>query len=123
MSLIRSKDSAAELAVRKMIHRMGYRFRLHRKDLPGTPDLVFPKLKKAVFVHGCFWHRHPGCKRASMPKTRRAFWNKKFEANVSRDRRVVRELRLAGWSVAIVWECQTKNETLVRRKLERLVGR
>ena len=105
MSGIRGKDTAPELKVRSFLHANGFRFRLHRKDLPGKPDIVLPKYKACVFVHGCFWHRHKGCKLASEPKSREEFWNKKFSENVARDLRNIKELKMAGWRVAILWEC------------------
>lgn len=106
MSGIRGQNTKPEVAVRKLAHRLGYRFRLHRRDLPGTPDLVFPGRKKVVFVHGCFWHRHPGCRFAYNPKTRADFWNAKFDTNVARDVRVRSQLEELGWDVFVVWECQ-----------------
>ena len=106
MSRIRGRDTQPELAVRSALHRAGYRFRLHRKDLPGRPDIVLPKHRTVVFVHGCFWHRHKGCRFAYTPKSRVAFWQKKFDDNVERDRRNVRALRALGWRVVTVWECQ-----------------
>ncbi len=118
MSRIRGKDTKSEMAVRSMLHAMGARFRLHRRDLPGSPDIVLPRRNLVVFVHGCFWHRHRGCKVAATPKTRRAFWQAKFAANIARDRRVIRRLRAAGWRVAVVWECQlhpSRRPTLQRR--------
>lgn len=105
MSGIRGKDTAPELKVRSFLHANGFRFRLHRKDLPGKPDIVLPKYKACVFVHGCFWHRHKGCKLASEPKSREEFWNKKFSENVARDLRNIKALKKAGWRVAILWEC------------------
>ena len=110
MRAIKSKDTKPELAVRRVLHAMGYRFRLHTEDLPGRPDIVFRARKKAIFVHGCFWHRHPGCRYSTMPKTRTSFWEKKFEANVTRDRRVIESLVAEGWRVLVVWECQVRNE-------------
>jgi DNA mismatch endonuclease, patch repair protein len=107
MASVRQKGSRPEMIVRKLVHRMGYRYRLHRRDLPGSPDLVFPRLKKVVFVHGCFWHRHEGCSRASNPKTRSSFWGDKFARNVERDAQVETALRRAGWRVLVVWECDT----------------
>ena len=109
MSRIRGKDTTPERLVRSALHRMGYRFRLHRKDLPGKPDIVLPKHRVVIFVHGCFWHRHPRCRYATTPKTNRTFWNAKFKANIERDRRVRRELRKLGWKVVVVWECQCKD--------------
>jgi DNA mismatch endonuclease (patch repair protein) len=108
MSRIRGKDTTPERLVRSALHRMGYRFRLHRKDLPGKPDIVLPKHRVVIFVHGCFWHRHPRCRYSTTPKTNRKFWNAKFKTNVERDRRVRRELRKLGWKVVVVWECQVR---------------
>jgi DNA mismatch endonuclease, patch repair protein len=107
MSRIRGRDTQPERAVRSALHRAGYRFRLHRKDLPGRPDIVLPKHRTVVFVHGCFWHRHPGCRFAYTPKSRADFWAAKFLANVERDQRNRRDLRRLGWRVITVWECQT----------------
>ncbi len=108
MSRIRSKNSKVELAIRSLVHRMGYRFRLHRKNLPGKPDLVFPGRKKAIFVHGCFWHWHPDpdCKRARMPKSRQEFWKPKLEGNRRRDRENREKLSDLGWEVLEIWECE-----------------
>lgn len=108
MSRVRAKDTTPELRVRKAAHALGLRFRLHRKDLPGSPDLVFPRHRTAIFVHGCFWHRHAGCSKASMPKTRADFWQTKFDANVERDARAIESLERLGWRVAIIWECEVK---------------
>ncbi|MFH5805021.1 very short patch repair endonuclease [Alienimonas sp. DA493] len=121
MRAVRSENTGPERVVRKLAHRLGYRFRLHRRDLPGTPDLVFPGRRKVVFVHGCFWHRHPhaDCRRGrSTPASRTAYWEAKFARNVARDRRNQRELRADGWGVMVVWECQTKPA-----ELDRLAGR
>jgi DNA mismatch endonuclease, patch repair protein len=107
MARVRGKHSTPELVVRSAAHRLGYRFRLHRRDLPGTPDLVFPGLRKAILVHGCFWHRHPNCARTTTPKTRALFWAQKFADNITRDLRVQRRLRRAGWKVLVIWECET----------------
>jgi DNA mismatch endonuclease (patch repair protein) len=108
MSRIGPRDTVPELAVRRAAHRMGLRFRLHKKELPGRPDLVFAKYRLAVFVHGCFWHRHAGCKNATMPKTRPEFWQRKFRGNVERDRRACDELEHLGWRTLIIWECETE---------------
>jgi DNA mismatch endonuclease (patch repair protein) len=105
------------MAVRSAAHRLGYRFRLHRRDLPGTPDLVFPGLRKVIFVHGCFWHRHPNCLRTTTPKTRAAYWAQKFAENIKRDGRVRRQLRAAGWDVLVVWECQTFDHDSLNTRL------
>ncbi len=106
MSRIRSRDTIPEREVRSLLHRLGYRFRLHRRDLPGRPDIVLPKYRTVIFVHGCFWHRHPRCKYAYIPKSNRPFWEKKFKENLSRDRLVRRQLSRAGWRSVVVWECK-----------------
>ena len=108
MRAIKSKDTKPEVMVRSMLHRAGYRFRKNVATLPGKPDIVLPKYKKVIFVHGCFWHQHPGCKQATTPKTRTEWWQKKFERNVSNDRKHARELQKLGWQVITVWECQLK---------------
>lgn len=105
MSRIRGKDSQPELALRRVLHRLGLRYRLHAKGLPGKPDLVFPRYKAVVFVHGCFWHRHDGCKIATTPKSNTLFWIEKFEKNVARDSRVASQLSELGWRVFVAWEC------------------
>ena len=116
MSAIKSKNTKPEIAVRKLLHSMGYRFRLHRKDLPGSPDIVLPKYKTVIFVHGCFWHRHENCKYATTPKTRKEFWEKKFRENINRDNLNQANLSLKGWKIIIIWECQLKgdNKKLIR---------
>jgi DNA mismatch endonuclease (patch repair protein) len=106
MRRIRGKDTSPEMAVRRLVHGMGYRYRLHVEKLPGSPDLVFAGRRKIILVHGCFWHRHPKCRKATMPKTRIDFWQEKFEKNVFRDRRNISELKKAGWSVLVIWECE-----------------
>lgn len=108
MRAVRSENTKPELAVRRILHKLGYRFRLQRRDLPGRPDIVLPGRRLAIFVHGCFWHRHPDCRKATIPKTRIDFWTAKFESNAARDERVERELVATGWKVLVVWECQTK---------------
>ncbi len=116
MSRIRGRDTGPEKIVRSVLHRMGYRFRLHRRDLPGRPDIVLPKHNTVVFVHGCFWHRHARCRFAYTPKTRVRFWSDKFAENIRRDARTRRALQRLGWRVIIVWECQTgSTESLGRR--------
>ncbi|MBT6050642.1 MAG: DNA mismatch endonuclease Vsr [Candidatus Scalindua sp.] len=109
MSRIKGKDTKPEKIVRSALHKKGFRFRLNRKDLPGKPDIVLPKYKSVIFVHGCFWHRHPRCKFAYNPKSRETFWQKKFSENVERDRFVKKELRKMEWKVIVVWECELKN--------------
>ena len=110
MSRVKGKHTGPEMIVRRAAHALGLRFRLHRKDLPGRPDLVFPRHKVALFVHGCFWHRHPGCRLASMPKSRIEYWQAKFDANVARDAAAEQALRDVGWRVVTVWECETRKE-------------
>jgi DNA mismatch endonuclease (patch repair protein) len=117
MSRIRGKDTKPELAVRRLAHSMGYRFRLHRRDLPGAPDLVFPGLRKIVFVHGCFWHQHMRCKYAYQPKSRVEFWKAKFLANSRRDRSTLAALDELGWGVLVVWECETFDIKSLKRGL------
>lgn len=117
MSRVKSKNTSPEICVRKLAHSLGLRFRLHRNDLPGTPDLVFPKYRIALFVHGCFWHRHPGCKKASTPKTDVQNWEAKFRRNVERDEENFSDLRALGWSVEIIWECETKSIELLKDRL------
>ena len=119
MARIKSKDTGPELTVRKFLHRSGYRFRLHRKDLPGNPDIVLPKYKIAIFVHGCFWHRHVDCRFAYFPKSRTEFWNNKFLKNINRDNKVKHELEQLGWSVFVIWECETKSRDKLIDKLNK----
>jgi DNA mismatch endonuclease (patch repair protein) len=116
MSLVKSKDTAVELRVRRLVYAMGYRYRLHRKDLPGKPDMVFTSRRAAIFIHGCFWHRHEGCKLARLPKSKLEFWREKLETNKARDKRNLAALAKDGWRTLVVWECETKNlETLAER--------
>jgi len=121
MRKIGPKNTAPEKRVRSLIHGMGYRFRLHRKDLPGRPDLVFPKYHKGIFVHGCFWHGgHRGCRRSSIPGTNRAFWKKKIEGNMRRDRINYRKLKRLGWQYLVIWQCEIKKTREMR--LKRQIG-
>ena len=117
MRRIRKVDTLPELRVRRAAHAMGFRFRLHRRDLPGTPDLVFPRLRKAVLVHGCFWHQHPGCRLARRPKSRSEYWGPKLERNRQRDQEALGALLQLGWSVLIVWECEVPTEDAAARIL------
>lgn len=121
MSRIRSKDTKPEMIVRRMLHGMGYRYRLHAKDLPGKPDIVFRSRKVAIFVHGCFWHNHqdPNCKRAKMPASRQEFWKPKLDANRDRDTRNAQQLEALGWTVLTVWECELAEFQLVQHRLTR----
>ena len=121
MARIRGRDTGPELRVRRLAHGLGYRYRLHRRDLAGSPDLVFPRHRAAIFVHGCFWHRH-SCGRAYQPKTRPEFWAKKFAGNVARDRKSKRALQRNGWRVLVIWECQTSSAKGVTDKLQRFLS-
>ena len=123
MSRIRGRDTKPELIVRRIAHGLGFRFRLHRKDLPGRPDIVFPRHQAVIVVHGCFWHRHPGCKHASSPKTRVRYWQNKFEDNVVRDKRNETALRDLGWKVMLIWECETKDHEAVAARIESFLRR
>lgn len=121
MSRIRGRDTEPEKAVRSVLRRMGYKLRLYVKELPGKPDIVLPRRKTAVFVHGCFWHRHTRCKYAYTPKTRVVFWKHKFVENVERDKVVRRLLRRAGWKRVVIWECETADAARLRRRLRNLL--
>lgn len=110
MSRIRGKDTKPEIALRSLLHRAGYRFRIHDRRLPGHPDIVLPKYRTAVFVNGCFWHRHPGCSKSYTPASRTEFWQEKFAATVERDARKAAQLRDLGWNVVTVWECELRKE-------------
>lgn len=117
MQAVRGTNTAPEMVVRRLLHEMGYRFRLHRKDLPGSPDIVLPRHRKIVLVHGCFWHGHEECKRAKLPVNNSNTWRVKIEKNRARDQRNVTELRNQGWDVLIVWECELKEITQVADRL------
>jgi DNA mismatch endonuclease (patch repair protein) len=116
MRAIRSKDMLPELSVRSLVHNLGYRFRLHRKDLPGKPDLVFGPRRKVIFVHGCFWHSH-SCKIAHVPRSNVNYWGPKLEKNRVRDRKSLKALKAEGWTSLVVWECETRNEYLLTKRL------
>jgi DNA mismatch endonuclease (patch repair protein) len=118
MSRIRSRDTSPEIALRRELHALGLRFTLNNKCLPGKPDLVLPRYRAVVFVHGCFWHRHPGCNIATTPKSNTSFWREKFERNVARDQRVAQELATAGWRVFIAWECELQSKVRAKRTAE-----
>lgn len=121
MSRIKGANTKPEIAVRSLLHRMGYRFRLHRRGLPGTPDIVLPVREAVVFVHGCFWHGH-ACKKTKMPKSRESYWTEKIEANRRRDARNRKSLRALGWKVVVVWECEVKKGELISRRLKKALG-
>jgi DNA mismatch endonuclease (patch repair protein) len=123
MSRVHGKNTSPERAVRSIIHRLGYRFRLHRKDLPGTPDIVLARHQCVVFVHGCFWHRHKGCKRASMPQSNVDYWEKKFSRNVERDQKHRKDLRKLGWRTIVVWECELRDKNKLADRLFREIGK
>ena len=118
MRQVKGRDTSPEKIVRSLLHRMGYRFRLQRDDLPGKPDIVLPRFKTVVFVNGYFWHRHSGCKRATTPATNVDYWQTKFARNVARDARNQAELEKMGWRVVIVWECELKDKTTLEKRLD-----
>jgi len=121
MSRVKGRDTKPEILVRSFIYRLGFRFRLHRRDLPGTPDIVLPRHGKLIFVHGCFWHGHKGCPRSKRPTTNKYFWDIKLNGNIKRDKRYRLELRRLGWKTLVVWECETKSPKILLRKLERFL--
>jgi len=121
MRAIRSKDMLPELAVRSLVHRLGYRFRLHRSELPGKPDLVFPSRRKVIFVHGCFWHSHE-CKIAHVPKSNKGYWEPKLARNKARDLQNAEALKAKGWKVLVIWECKTRNERGLSGQVRRFLG-
>lgn len=121
MSRIRSGNTQPEIIVRSLLHRMGFRFRLHKKDLPGKPDIVLPKYRTVIFVHGCFWHRHSGCKYAYTPKSRVNFWEEKFNRNIERDHKVNCKLEILNWKVLTIWECETRDIQSLITKLKTII--
>lgn len=122
MSRIKSKDTKPEMFVRSLVHGMGYRYRLHARDLPGNPDLVFRSRERVIFVHGCFWHQH-GCRQYRQPRSKRSFWEPKLRKNKERDATVQSELRRRGWKVLVIWECEVKKEAALRSRIKRFMGR
>jgi DNA mismatch endonuclease (patch repair protein) len=122
MRAVKGADTTPELAVRRLAHSMGYRFRLHRKDLPGKPDLTFPKLRKVIFVHGCFWHGHHCARGARVPVHNRDYWTRKVARNMERDMSAQSALRSSGWKSLVVWECEIKDQDRLRRALRRFLG-
>lgn len=121
MQAVKSRDTGPEMLVRRLLHSMGYRYRLHRRDLPGTPDIAFISRRKAIFVHGCFWHGH-GCPKGRPPKSRLDYWKPKLDGNIERDRRNEEELRSLGWSVLVVWQCETADLDALARRLRGFLG-
>jgi len=122
MSAVRGKDTKSEMIVRRLVHGMGYRYRLHCKELPGSPDLVFRSRRKAIFVHGCFWHQHKGCRRAGKPQSNAGFWTVKLDGNAARDAEQLKALKKKGWRVLVIWECEIKNNDELRTRLRRFLG-
>lgn len=123
MRAIRKTNTKPELSVRRLLHASGFRFRLHCRELPGSPDIVLPKYRSVILVHGCFWHQHPGCRLAKQPRTRTSYWLPKLARNVKRDAQVVSALRELGWCALIVWECETSNQDNLRTRLRRFLLR
>jgi DNA mismatch endonuclease (patch repair protein) len=123
MALVKSKDTLPELSVRRAVWRLGFRYRLHSSSLPGHPDIVLARARKVIFVHGCFWHRHAGCSRTRVPKTRVAFWLHKFHQNAARDRRARARLSRLGWRSLVIWECVSEKPILLERRLARFLER
>ena len=121
MGRVRCRDTTPEVRVRKVVHRLGFRFRLHRRDLPGTPDLVFPRHKKVIFVHGCFWHQHD-CTRGRRPGTNRDFWDKKLDRNIQRDMDNVNLLERHDWTILILWECATRHTDVLEQRISEFLG-
>lgn len=121
MRRIRSKNTKPELLVRSLTHRLGFRFRLHRADLPGRPDLVFPGLRKVILIHGCFWHQHRNCIDGRLPKSKKAYWLPKLDGNYRRDKRNRAKLARLGWRVLVVWDCQTRDTVRLARRLEQFL--
>jgi DNA mismatch endonuclease (patch repair protein) len=118
MRRIKSRDTVPEMIVRKLVHKLGFRFRLHRKDLPGRPDLVFVAARKIIFVHGCFWHQHAKCADGRPPRSRKQYWLRKLESNKKRDQVVVRKLVKSNWQVLVIWECETREQGKIVKKLK-----
>jgi DNA mismatch endonuclease (patch repair protein) len=121
MAAVKSVNTKPELLVRSFLHSAGFRYRLHRKDLPGKPDIVLPKYNTVIFVHGCFWHQHTNCRAAARPTTRTEYWDKKLDRNIQRDVSHIEQIEDLGWEVIVVWECETKDVALLENKLQSLM--
>jgi DNA mismatch endonuclease (patch repair protein) len=121
MSRIKGKDTKPEILVRSIVHNFGFRFRKHKSELPGKPDIVLTKYRKVVFIHGCFWHGHKKCSRSSRPQSNKSFWAEKLDKNIARDKRNKHDLELQGWKVLIIWECETKNMEKLRKKVSKFL--
>ncbi len=122
MGRIRSKDTSPEVVLRRLIHRLGYRFRLHRRDLPGKPDIVFPSRRKIILMHGCFWHQHPGCREGRIPGSRPEYWVEKLKRNQLRDETNRALLEEQAWKILVVWECELRDEAAVRKAVSKFLG-
>ena len=122
MSRVRDRDTKPEKLVRSTLHNMGFRFRLHKRDLPGKPDIVFPGRKKAIFVHGCFWHQHEGCPRSARPASNQSFWDSKLDENTKRDIRQIEQLWNLDWEILIIWECETEKKSILLPKLSQFLN-
>jgi DNA mismatch endonuclease (patch repair protein) len=122
MSRVKNRNTKPEFVVRSFVHRLGYRFRLHRRDLPGNPDIVLPRHRKVIFVHGCFWHSHINCSRSKRPSTNKAFWNRKLDQNIKRDKSFKGKLQNMGWKVLVVWQCETQKPQKLLKRLERFLN-
>lgn len=123
MRAVRSRNTAPEIRVRQVAHSLGYRFRVHRRELPGNPDIVFPGRRKAIFVHGCFWHQHKGCRKATIPQSNRRFWRRKLRLNMARDAKQIAAIRKQGWRALVIWECDIKDEKRLTARLRQFLGR
>jgi len=121
MGRVKGRDTKPEMLVRSLVHHMGFRFRVHRRDLPGNPDVVLPRHRKVILIHGCFWHGHPGCPRSKRPTTNQTFWDRKLDGNLERDKRFLEELLRLGWKVLVIWQCETKTPDFLAMKLERFL--
>jgi DNA mismatch endonuclease, patch repair protein len=121
MSRIKGRDTKPEILVRSIVHKLGFRFRKHKSELPGKPDIVLTKYRKVIFIHGCFWHGHKKCSRSSRPQSNKSFWAAKLDKNIARDKRNKHDLELQGWKVLIIWECETKNMEKIRTKVSKFL--
>ncbi len=122
MRRIRGRDTGPEMIVRRLVHGLGYRYRLHRRDLPGKPDMVFPKRGKVIFIHGCFWHQHQGCSDGHQPRSNRGYWQTKLANNLRRDSEHMRQLEAAGWNILVIWECELADRAALTRRIQRFLN-
>lgn len=121
MAQVKGKNTKPEILVRSIVHRMGYRFRLHNRTLPGNPDLTLTKHNKVIFVHGCFWHGHKGCMRSKRPSTNQEFWSEKLDKNIQRDKQNISKLKKVGWAPLVIWSCELKKEERLKKKIQRFL--